>query len=96
MLNGTRTQRIALTLFWIIFGSSCSSLAIPSVPPLEHRTLRLSKDVPGFEYQFEVCKREVLGVCISSTTKVETYDLRDLALRTKLIDMGFVARVRDH
>lgn len=83
------------TLFLIFFGISCSSLALSSPPALPNRTLRISPDLPGFEYQYRVCAKKILGVCVKHKMKKEIYDLRDEAVRKQLIDMGFVARRRD-
>jgi hypothetical protein len=62
---------------------------------LEHRTLRISPEVPGFEYQYEICLKKILGICTKRGMKREFYDLRDENLKQKLIDMGFVAKVRE-
>jgi hypothetical protein len=64
------------------------------VPRLINRTLRLSPDLAGFEYQYEVCVKKFLGICRKKEMKKDFYDLNDLAMRTKLINMGFVLRVR--
>lgn len=65
-----------------------------SPPALELRTLRLSPDLPGFEYQYEVCVSHFIW-CTKYEMKKETYDLRDEKVRKQLIDMGFVLRVRE-
>ena len=74
----------------------CASLAVNNAPPaLELRTLRISDKVPGFEYSWRECKKTFLGNCRKWELKTEYYDLTDTAVRNKLRDMGFVARVRD-
>jgi hypothetical protein len=62
---------------------------------LENRTLRISLDFPGFEYQYEICVKKFLGICVKYRMEKETYDLRDVEIRKKLNAMGFVAKVRD-
>lgn len=81
--------------FSIILISSCASSALRFIPALENRTLRISKDKPGFEYQYEACIKEFLGVCVKKEMKKDVYDLTDPTIRQKLIDMGFVAKVRE-
>jgi hypothetical protein len=66
-----------------------------SPPDLGNRTLRISLDLPGFEYQYEICIKKFLGVCVKHAMTKDIYDLRDEAIRKKLIDMGFVAKVRE-
>lgn len=74
---------------------SCASLHATSLPPLQDRTLRLSDKVAGFEYQWEECVKKFLGVCTKKEMKVEYYDLADPQMKQKLIDMGFVAKVKE-
>jgi hypothetical protein len=95
MKKQTRILPFVLMLSWIGLNSSCASLGPPSPPALENRTLRLSLEVPGFEYQFEECVKKVVGICVKKQMKKETFDLRDPLVRQRLIDMGFVARVRE-
>lgn len=66
-----------------------------SPPTLELRTLRLSPDFAGLEYQYEICVRKFLGICTKRELVKDKYDLNDKAMRDKLIAMGFVARVRE-
>lgn len=96
MTRLTKTLLIGLTLCSTICASSCASLLIPSVPQLENRTLRISEEGPTLEYQYEVCVKRVIGICVKSAMMKDHYDLTDPATRRKLIDMGFVARVREH
>lgn len=86
----------ALTLFLIISTLSCASSPIQSPPSLENRTLRISEKVPGFEYQWRECAKKFLGMCTKWEMRVEYYDLTDIAVRQKLIAMGFVARIREN
>lgn len=78
---------------------ACASLGErdPELPPaLENRTLKISSKVTGFEYQWRECtKRGLFGRCQKIEMRTELYDLSDAAVREKLINMGFVARVRD-
>lgn len=94
MRKRTKTLRIGLTLFWITCTLGCASLLIASVPSLENRTLRISPDIAGFEYQYEVCAKKFLGMCTKTAMHKDVYDLTDSAVRRRLIDMGFVAQVR--
>lgn len=85
----------AATLFLITWNLSCASQPLHLPPTLEQRTLRISEKVPGFEYQWRECTKSFLGICRNWEMKVEYYDLTVPAVRDKLINMGFVARVRD-
>lgn len=86
----------AVMLFLTLSNSGCASLPLPSPPTLENRSLRISKDFAGFEYQYEVCvKHGLFGNCRESKWVKDTYDLTDPAMRQRLIDMGFVAKVRE-
>ena len=73
--------------------AGCASAVI--IPDLPNRTLRISDKVTGFEYQYEVCAKKVLGICTKHEMHTDYYDLGDLAVKQRLIDMGFVAKVRD-
>lgn len=77
----------------IILSAACSSLASPLPPKLELRTLRISKDKPSLEYRYEECEKKflILKECKMVT---EFYDLSDPAVRSRLINMGFVVKVR--
>lgn len=79
----------------IVLFTGCSSLALNTPPELRMRTLRISKQVPGFEYQYRECTRKILGLCRRWEVRVEYYDLSDEKTRSKLINMGFVARVKE-
>lgn len=59
---------------------------------MENRILRISKDLPGFEFQYEVCTHTFLGICTNHEFRKDTYDLTDSAVRNKLRDMGFRAQ----
>jgi hypothetical protein len=65
------------------------------LPSLENRTLDIDPDIPGFRYQWEECIKRILGICTKREIKRETYDLRDVEVRKKLINMNFVASVRE-
>jgi hypothetical protein len=69
-------------------------LAIPLVPALEQRTLRISPNSASLEYQYEVCIKHKV-ICWKKGMKKDVYDLNDPLIREKLINMGFVARVRE-
>jgi hypothetical protein len=93
--KATRVLSFALMLVSTIWSVSCASSPVDSVPALENRTLRISSEIPGFEYQYNVCVKQVLFICTQTQMKKETYDLRDEVVRRHLIDMGFVVRVRE-
>jgi hypothetical protein len=77
--------------------AACASMADNETPPaLENRTLRISEGAPGLEYQWRECVRKGLfGGCREWATRKELYDLTVPEVRAKLINMGFVARVRE-
>lgn len=84
---------IAIFVFASVIG--CASVVIPP-PNLELRTLRISRDIAGFEYQwFECARKGLFGNCLEWVKKIEYYDLTDKTVRNKLIDMGFVANVKE-
>lgn len=93
----SKTNRLlsVLMLSLISLSSSCASWALLSPPELANRSLRISPDLPGLEYQYEVCHHKVLGICTKTRMEKITYDLRDEKVRHQLIDMNFVARVRE-
>lgn len=95
MRNSIKTLLAGVTLGLMLLSSSCASWLLASPPSLELRTLRLSLEIPGFEYQYEVCVKKILGICTKSEMKKEVYDLRDAEVRKQLVAMGFVARVRE-
>jgi hypothetical protein len=84
-------------LVLITFSSSCatSQAALQPPPRLELRVLRFSKDAPELLYQYPICVKKFLGVCTREEMKVERFDLTDPAVRSMLVDTGFVARVRE-
>lgn len=68
----------------------------PIIPALENRTLRIAPDFAGFYYQWRICvKNGLFGGCRKWEMKKELYDLSDPGMRKQLIDMGFVAKVKD-
>lgn len=95
MKSTIRILLTVLTLSWMTSATSCASLAIATPPALELRTLRLSPDLAGFEYQYEICVKKFLGICTRREMKKEVYDLTNPETRKQLISMGFVARVRE-
>lgn len=82
---------IGFTLILLVFG--CSSFSDTIIPELSQRTIRLSRDFPGGEYQYDVCIKKILGVCLKREHRVDKYDLTDPAVRNQLVDMGFVLMV---
>lgn len=75
-----------------VLGCASTELLVPS---LERRTLDLSRSFPGFIYRYEVCVKKFLGMCRKWEQRVDEYDLTDIKVRNQLIDMGFVAKVRE-
>ena len=86
--------KIGTMLFLIVFLLGCASLGKASPPALELRTLRISPSIAGFEYQYLVCVKQFM-FCWDYEMKREYYDLNNLEVRKKLIDMGFVGTVRE-
>lgn len=85
---------IAFAIVFLLPIVGCAASQVVQPPPsLERRTLRISAEVPGFEYTWFECSNKFLGFCTETTQKKEFYNLSDKATRQKLIDMGFVARV---
>lgn len=72
--------------------SACAALPKAQVPELQNRRLRISKEVPGFYYQWKECtKKGLFGGCKEQKIVVEYFDLREPEVRNKLRDMGFTA-----
>lgn len=95
-LRSTSLMNFSMMLLLTISNASCASSPMPLPPRLESRTLRISKKVPGFEYQWFVCtSKGLFGRCKEETVKIEYFDLTDPSTREKLINMGFVAKVRE-
>ena len=92
-------MRATIVLALGLLIAACSSLADSDhekPPALENRTLRISASIAGFEYQWKECvKHGLFGNCKQWEMKTEIYDLADTKTREKLINMGFVARVKD-
>ncbi len=85
----------AIMPLWMILSLSCSSQAIHSQRALNLKTLEISPTVPGFQWSWEECTKRFLGICRKTELKTEYYDLTDPQIRQKLIDMDFVAKVRN-
>lgn len=65
-------------------------------PALENRTLRISSNLAGFEYRYKEClKKGLFGKCKEEKWTVEEYDLTNVTVREKLINMGFVLKVKE-
>jgi hypothetical protein len=89
-------KTFAAMLFLTVLSSGCASSLPPLPPRLEERSLRISPDRAGFEYQYEVCVRKnIFGGCRETKWQIDYYDLSDDATRKMLIHMGFVGRVRE-
>lgn len=83
------------TLFLITWSLSCASSPLLLAPRLETRTLRISREVPGFVYEWEECTKTLLGICTRREMRKDLYDLTKPEVRDQLINMGFVAKVRE-
>lgn len=90
MMNLIKKHPMMLAL--IILSIGCSSSAKVLVPKLGLRTLRISRDFAGFEYRY--CKKKKFLSSKCKEWHTDKYDLTDGSTRQKLIDMGFVAKVR--
>ena len=95
MPSTTKVNPSVVMLYLITFILSLNSCATVSLPALENRTLRLSKDKPELVYQYEACVRKFLGACTKKEMRIDRYDLADPHMRNSLIDMGFVFKVRE-
>ena len=65
---------------------------IALIPRLEQRTLRISRKIPGMEYKYCVKYKFLSSKC--KEWKIDYYDLTDEKIKDKLINMGFVLKVR--
>lgn len=88
-------MRFLAVLCLVLIGACASFAEIENPPVLENRTLRISSGLPGLEYQWRECVDKGLFRCRKWEMKKDFYDLTDPLIREKLINMGFVARVRD-
>ncbi len=95
MRNTINRTLSVMMLCSTILASSCASWALGSPPKLELRTLRLSRKGPYLEYQYKICVRRKLGICLKHGMKVEKYDLTKQEVRNQIVDTGFVMRVRE-
>lgn len=82
---------IVFTLFLL---AGCATFS-DTIPELPNRTLRFSLDRPSLEYQYEQCITTFWGICTKHGIHIDYYDLTDLMMRKQLIDMGFVAKVKE-
>lgn len=95
-MSRTNRRSYVVMLFLIALSSACASLPVPLPPILQNRSLRISADFAGFEYQYEICvKKNIFGGCKETKWQKDVYDLTDPVMRQRLIDMGFVAKVRE-
>ena len=78
-------------LYLITLSSSCASLAKPSIPKLELRTLWIHPSKPGVYYEYCIKKKFLSRKC--KEWKSDFYDFNDPMIRSKLKDMGFKLRV---
>lgn len=86
----TSNKQTMLGLILLLATSlSCASYVVPK---LDQRTLRISKDFAGFEYRY--CGKHHWLTRKCKEWVVDKYDLNDVKTRNRLIDMGFVAKVR--
>lgn len=79
---------LLLTLF--------TSCAAASLQPVELRTYDICTDYSGFCYQYKVCARKLLGICIKhkiATDKIEA-DFKNKEQIKQLFDMNFILKVR--
>jgi hypothetical protein len=92
-----KSNAIVFALLFLL--AACASLAgsdYEKPPALENRTLRISGGIAGFEYQWKECvKHGLFGACRQWEMKTELYDLGDVKVREKLINMNFVAKVKE-
>jgi hypothetical protein len=89
-------NKVISAFIFIAIGAAtaCATSELTRVPALEFRTLRISRDIVGFEYQWEECTAHFIW-CTKKEMQKEYYDLTKKDVREKLINMGFVAKVRE-
>lgn len=87
-------MKYTICVFLIIAAVGCASIDVV-LPSLERRSLDISRDFPGFVYRYRECTKKFLGICRKWESREDRYDLSDPAMRNKLADMGFVAKVRE-
>lgn len=95
MRSTTKRLTFVVTLCLMIMSLSCASLLLAGPPALENRTLRVSPDIAGFEYQYYVCSKKFIGICVKQIIQKDLYDLTNVAVRNQLISIGFVGVVRE-
>lgn len=65
------------------------------MPTLEKRTLWFHPDKPAMFYNYKKCVKSGIFGCRKEEIITEYYDLTDPVVRKQLIDVGFVAKVRE-
>jgi hypothetical protein len=75
--------------------TSCSTLQ-SSIKPLELRTYDICTDLNGFCYQYQICSKRMLGICIKHELATDRIDaiFKDKIAIKKLYDMNFILKVR--
>jgi hypothetical protein len=88
----------ALMAFSVISSTSCASsptASPPNPPSLEQQKLRPSIDRAGFQFDYQVCVKKFLGVCVKREMHRDFWDWTDPKVRQKFSDMGFVLMARE-
>jgi len=68
---------------------------MPLVPQLENRTLRISEDLTGFEYQYEICAKRII-FCVKKQMKIDKYPFSNKEVMNALKEKGFkLIRTKD-
>lgn len=93
MKNMLNRLTLGVMTLLLVSSWSCASFQLLSPLPLDQRPLRISPDIAGFEYEYQICTKKFIGICTERAMHTDYYDLTDKAVRMKLIDMGFVARI---
>lgn len=62
---------------------------------MELRTIPLALDFAGGEYHYQVCTKQLLGICFKKEWVKDKFDLNDPETRKMLYNKGFVLKVRE-
>lgn len=82
------------TLIFLLLITSCASTQ--SSVPMESRNYDICQDLSGFCWNYEVCAKKFLGICMKRelrTDKIEV-EFKDKVKAKTLLDMNFILRVR--
>lgn len=95
-MNITNHVRKGLMLILILLSSACASLPGPSSIAMENRKYDLKESCDAFTWQYEVCTKKFLGICLKKELRSDDIPVQfqDKVLCKKLYDMNFILMVR--